>query len=154
MMRGRLLGIDHGLKRLGLAVCDASWLVARELAVVKRRSRAEDFQRIQQIAAEHQVVAVVVGVPTNYEALPGQHDQAAAVRKWAERLAEATALPVVLWDEQLSTSDARDLAQSKRRKPGTPVDDLAARVILQSYIDAVRDGLVEPPTFAGGPIVE
>ena len=154
MMRGRLLGIDHGLKRLGLAVCDASWLVARELAIVKRRSRAEDFQRIQQIAAEHQVVAVVVGVPTNYEALPGQHDQAAAVRSWAERLAEATALPVVLWDEQLSTSDARDLAQSKRRKPGAPVDDLAARVILQSYIDAVRDGLAEPPAKAGGPTAE
>lgn len=69
MTPGRLLGVDHGLKRLGLAVCDASWLVARELAILQRRSRAEDFDRIRQVIAEQQAVAVVVGVPTNYEAL-------------------------------------------------------------------------------------
>ena len=147
MMPGRLLGVDHGLKRLGLAVCDASWLVARELAIIPRRSRAEDFDRIRHIVAQQQAAAIIVGVPTNYEAHPGQQDQAATVRKWAARLAEATALPVLLWDEQLSTSDARDLARQQRRKPGAPVDDLAARVILQSYIDAVRDGLAKPPAF-------
>jgi putative Holliday junction resolvase len=151
-MQGRLLGIDHGLKRLGLAVCDASWLVARELTIIQRRSRVEDFDDIRRIIAEQHIVAVIVGVPTNYEALPGQQDQAATVRKWAARLAEAAALPVVLWDEQLSTSDARDLARQQRRKPSARVDDLAARVILQSYIDAVRDGLAEPPSF--GPPTE
>lgn len=150
MIRGRLLGIDHGLKRLGLAVCDTSWLVARELAIITRGSRLQDFDRIRQITAELQIVAIVVGVPTNYEAWPGQQDQAATVRKWADRLAAATSLPVILWDEQLSTSDARDLARQQRRKPDAPVDDLAARVILQSYIDAIHDNLVEPPPFGAG----
>lgn len=151
MIRGRLLGIDHGIKRLGLAVCDASWLVARELTIINRRSRTDDFAAISKIAAEQRVIGIVVGVPTNYEALPGQQDQAATVRKWSERLSSAVGLPVTLWDEQLSTSDARDLARQQRRKPGAPVDDLAARVILQSYIDAVRDGLAAASPFDPNP---
>ncbi len=145
MIEGRLLGIDHGLKRIGLAVSDASGLVARELTIIKRKSKAEDFARINHIAAEQRVIALVVGLPTNYEAAPGKHTQADTVRLWVERLRETTALPVVLWDEQLSSEDARELARQQRRKPTEPIDDLAARVILQSYLDAVRDGLAAPP---------
>lgn len=145
MIEGRLLGIDHGLKRIGLAVSDASGLVARELTVIKRKSKAEDFAKINHIAAEQRVIALVVGLPTNYEAAPGTHTQADTVRLWVERLRETTTLPVVLWDEQLSSEDARELARQKRRKPTEPIDDLAARVILQSYLDAVRDGMAAPP---------
>ena len=145
MIEGRLLGIDHGLKRIGLAVSDASGLVARELTVIKRKSKAEDFAKINHIAAEQQVIALVVGLPTNYEAAPGSHTQADTVRLWVERLRETTTLPVVLWDEQLSSEDARELARHQRRKPTEPIDDLAARVILQSYLDAVRDGMAAPP---------
>lgn len=145
MIEGRLLGIDHGLKRIGLAVSDASGLVARELTVIKRKSKAEDFAKINHIAAEQRVIALVVGLPTNYEAAPGTHTQADTVRLWVERLRETTTLPVVLWDEQLSSEDARELARHQRRKPTEPIDDLAARVILQSYLDAVRDGMAAPP---------
>jgi RNase H-fold protein (predicted Holliday junction resolvase) len=67
------------------------------------------------------------------------------VRAWVEHLRAATTLPIVLWDEQLTTVDAQDLARSLRRKPRAPVDDLAARLMLQSYLDALRDGLAEPP---------
>jgi len=61
--KGRLIGIDHGLKRIGLAVSDLSWLVARELSILNRRSKAEDFERINRIAAEQKAIAFVVGMP-------------------------------------------------------------------------------------------
>ena len=141
----RLLGIDHGSKRIGLAVSDASGLIARELVILKRKSKAEDFARINNLAQQERIEGIVVGLPTNYEAHEGQHSQADTVRTWVEKLAETTDLPIILWDEQLSSADAREIARTKRRKPSDPIDDLAARVILQSYLDAVRDGLAEPP---------
>lgn len=145
MTSGKLLGIDHGLKRIGLAVCDESRLVARELTIINRKSKAEDFARINHIAAEQRVVAFVVGIPTNYEAAPGAYLQADKVKTWVGHLAETTTLPIMLWDEQLTSEDAHELARQKRRKLDAPIDDLAARLILQSYIDALRDGLAEGP---------
>jgi putative holliday junction resolvase len=148
MTVGRLLGIDHGLKRIGLAVSDASGLVARELAIIKRKSKIEDFERINRIASEQQVGGIVVGIPTNFDAAPDKYTQADTVRHWIEQFAATTNLPIIQWDEQLSSVDAHELARQKRRKRDEPVDDLAARVILQSYLDAVRDGLAAlPPRF-------
>jgi putative Holliday junction resolvase len=145
MTSGKLMGIDHGLKRIGLAVCDESRLIARELTIINRKSKAEDFARINHIATEQRVVAFVVGIPTNYEGAPGIYSQADKVKTWVGHLAETTTLPIVLWDEQLTSEDAKELARQKRRKPDAPIDDLAARIILQSYIDALRDGLAEAP---------
>jgi len=142
-MIGRLLGIDHGLKRIGVAVSDPSGLVARELAIIKRKSKEEDFKRLNQIAFEQSVIAVVVGLPMNLDA--ASESQATIVRNWVERFAETNAFPMILWDEQLSSVDAREIARQQRRKATAPIDDLAARVILQSYLDALRDGLAEPP---------
>lgn len=145
MTDGKLLGIDHGLARLGLAVCDGSRLIARELAVLKHTSNRDDFERINGFAAQEQVVALVVGLPWNPDPAPGVPDQAAIVRRWVEQLAATTTLPIVLWDEQMTSVDAKELARHKRRKPRDPIDDLAARVMLQSYLDALRDGLAEAP---------
>jgi RNase H-fold protein (predicted Holliday junction resolvase) len=88
---------------------------------------------------------MVVGIPGNDVANPGGYTQADTVRRWIERLADTTNLPIIQWDEQLSSVDAQALARTQRRKPQEPIDDLAARVILQSYLDAVRDGLATPP---------
>lgn len=145
MQPGRLLGIDHGLARIGLAVCDATRLVARELAVVFRTSKTADFEQILRHAAEQQVVGFVVGLPTNYDAPPGSFTQADKVRNWVGYFRPKTALPIVLWDEQLTSLDAAEMARSRRRKPSDPIDDLAARVMLQSYLDALRDGLAAAP---------
>ncbi len=145
MIAGKLLGIDHGLRRIGLAVSDATGLVARELTIVERRSKREDFETLNQIAAREGVVAIVVGLPTNDDTATDPYSQANKVRRWTERLAAATDLPIVLWDEQMSSVDAAALARSRKRKPDDPIDDLAARVILQSYLDAVHDGLATPP---------
>jgi putative Holliday junction resolvase len=141
----RLLGVDHGSKRIGLAICDALGMFARELTILKRTTDNEDFARIRQIVAQEGAEAIVIGVPNNYEAHPGQQSQADEVKQWADALGKHIPLPLVLWDEQLSSADARELARSKRRKPSDPIDDLAARVILQSYLDALRDGLAQPP---------
>jgi RNase H-fold protein (predicted Holliday junction resolvase) len=67
------------------------------------------------------------------------------VRLWIERFGETTELPVIEWDEQLTSEDARDIARLQRRKFDDPIDDLAARVMLQSYLDALRDGLATIP---------
>lgn len=142
----RLLGIDHGLKRIGLAMSDASGLVARELLVIHRTTNVEDFARINRVAAEQRAEGIVVGIPLNDSISPSVYSQADTVRHWVERFGATTTLPITLWDEQYSSADAREIAIRQRRKPRDPIDDLAARVMLQSYLDAIRDGFVQPPT--------
>ena len=143
MIAGKLLGIDHGLKRIGIAVSDQTGLTARELTIIQRRSRAEDFERINRIAAQEKVIAFIVGLPANEH--QAGHTQADTVRLWAERFQQTTDLPLLFWDEQLTSLDASQLARQKKRKPTDPIDDLAARLMLQSYLDAVRDGLAAAP---------
>lgn len=141
----RLIGIDHGLARIGVAVSDRTGLLSRELAIIHRKSKREDFARLNHIAAEQDAGAFVVGLPLDDEAPEGVYTSEDRVRAWVENFRAATTLPIVLWDEQLTTVDAHELARSLRRKPRDPVDDLAARLMLQSYLDALRDGLAEPP---------
>jgi putative Holliday junction resolvase len=143
-MIGRLLGIDHGLARIGVAVSDAMGVAAREVRIIERTSKAEDFALLNKIAKEENIVAFVVGIPHN-EAPEGVRTQADTVRTWIAHFAQTTALPIIEWDEQLSSQDAADIAKRLGRKPRDPIDDLAARVILQSYINAVADGLATPP---------
>jgi putative Holliday junction resolvase len=147
-MIGRLMGIDHGLVRIGLAVSDPSGLVARELAIIKRKSKREDFERIHRFAGEQKVVAFVIGVPQNLDAPPGVYLQANTVLRWVEQFKATTTLPVILWDEQMSSADAQEISRRHKRRHDDPIDDLAARVILQSYLDAVRDGLAAPPVLS------
>ncbi len=142
---GRLLGIDHGIKRIGLALSDPSRLVARELVILKRKSRQEDFDRLNDIARQHDVIAVVIGMPNNDHIEPGVYSQADTVKLWAERFGATHSLPIIFWDEQLTSTDAAEIARMHKRRPGEPIDDLAARVILQSYLDALRDGLATLP---------
>ncbi|MFN8530741.1 MAG: Holliday junction resolvase RuvX [Anaerolineae bacterium] len=144
-MIGRLIGIDHGLVRIGVAVSDPSGLVARELTVITRKSKAEDFARLNQIAQEQAAIGFVIGLPYEEHAPEDQYTQADKVKTWVGRFAETTSLPYIFWNETLSSIDAAELARQKRRKPSEPIDDLAARIILQSYLDALRDGLAALP---------
>jgi len=143
-MIGKLLGIDHGLARIGVAVSDAMGISARELRVIQRTSKAEDFALLNQIARDENVVAIVVGIPHN-EAPPAVHTQADTVRLWIERFQATTDLPIIEWDEQLTSEDAKEIAKRQKRKITDPIDDLAARLILQSYLNALADGLATPP---------
>ncbi|MEP7292704.1 MAG: Holliday junction resolvase RuvX, partial [Chloroflexota bacterium] len=135
----RLIGIDHGNARIGIAVSDRERLIARELLIIERKSKREDFARVHQIAAEQEASAFVVGLPSDFDTPEGvEYTQADRVQAWVERLRETTTLPIVLWDEQLTTVDAHEMAKRLKRPARAHVDDLAARVILQSYLDALR----------------
>jgi len=144
-LRGRLIGIDHGLVRIGVAVSDRIGMTARELLVMTRRSKREDFAQLTQIAAEHQAIGWVVGLPSPYDDVEGVYSQSKKVETWVGYLRETTTLPIVLWDEQLTSVDARALAHQQKRPLRAPVDDLAARVMLSSYLDALHDGLATAP---------
>ena len=136
---GKVLALDVGMARIGVAVCDPLRLVARPLCVIRRRSRREDFDLLARLIRDEEVVAVVVGLPLNMDDSEGP--QAQSVRKWAERLAYALrelgqARRIVFWDERLSTFDAQALMADYGKKIGE--DAAAAAVILQRYLDAQR----------------
>jgi putative holliday junction resolvase len=144
-MIGRLIGIDHGTKKIGIAVSDAMGITARELTIIRRTTRTEDFDKINTIASNERAVALVIGIPNNPNAPEGVHTQADTVRLWIKRFSETTTLPIIEWDEQLSSEDARGLSIQQKRKPKDPIDDLAARIILQSYLDTLSYGSATLP---------
>jgi len=145
MTNGCLMGIDHGIKRIGVAISDSLWLVAREYTIIERRSKREDFERLNQIIEEHEVTAIVAGLPSDLDAPEGTYTQADTVRLWVSRFSQTTTLPIVMWDEQFTSEDAHMLGKAQKRGFRDPIDDLAARLILQSYMDALRDGLATNP---------
>jgi putative Holliday junction resolvase len=143
ILRGRLLGIDHGSKVIGLAVCDANWTVARPLQLLTRKTRAADFAEINKVIVEQEIAGIVVGLPE----LPVDvvaTSQANTVRRWASRLAAAVSKPIYLWDEQFSTNEAQQLAAKAGKYLSGRIDDWAAATILQSFIDAHPPGSVPP----------
>lgn len=112
--------------------------------ILKRTTNADDFRRIAALIDQHQVAALIVGIPEDDEA-PVAFTHADKVRSWVTKLNAAITLPVVFWVEHMSSVDALDLARAHHRPTRDPIDDLAATVILQSYLDALRDGLASPP---------
>ncbi|MCS6843453.1 MAG: Holliday junction resolvase RuvX [Caldilineales bacterium] len=145
---GRLLGVDVGQRRIGLAISDETQWLATPLQVVQRSARAEDFRRLAHIAAERRVVGLVIGHPLNADGSEGP--QGRTVARYARHLAETLGLPWVLWDEHGSTQAALErLAHAGRRRRQMPVDAEAAAVILQDYLDSRRAG---PPAAPEDPV--
>ncbi|MBN1680687.1 MAG: Holliday junction resolvase RuvX [Anaerolineae bacterium] len=136
---GRLLGIDYGLKIIGLAVCDPTGLIARPLHLLTRTSKRDDFAAIDALIAEYGAAAVVVGLPVSPPDVTG-YTSADRVRLWASRLAAAISVPVYLWNERYSSQDAADLIGETSKPPPDRLDAVAAAVILQSFLDALHDG--------------
>jgi putative Holliday junction resolvase len=136
----RILAVDPGEKRLGIAVSDPSGLIASPLTILEHVSRTVDAASIASLAQDHQASKIIVG-----QAL-GEHNQPTPQSRRAERLAQViqqqTNLPVELWDETGSTLAAQQAhilmggSRRKRQKRGHGhVDDLAATYILQTYLD-------------------
>lgn len=134
---GKLLGLDVGLARIGVAVCDPLQLRARPVTIVKRASRRDDFDRLAAIVRDEDARAIICGLPLNMDGSEG--DQARTVRKWAMRLAHALRallrqpVPIVFWDERLSTYAAGEYVEVDTEFIGE--DAIAAAIILQRYID-------------------
>lgn len=136
-MNGRILAVDPGEKRLGVAVSDPTGTIARPLAVIKHVSRAANAEAIIRLASEQGAIRIVVGQALNAEG--EQTPQARHALRLAEAIRERTDIPVILWDESGSTQAARAariaMGVSRRKRAGH-LDDVAAAVILQSYLDA------------------
>ncbi len=128
----RILSIDHGDSRIGLALSDETGLIARPLQIVKHTSRRSDAETIAAIAVAQRVERIVIGLPTDDDGQAGH--QARKVQRWSEALRSATKIPIEFWDESFSSKDAANSGKKKRR--GEPDDARAAAVILQSYLDA------------------
>jgi putative Holliday junction resolvase len=131
----RHLALDLGDQRIGVAVSDALGIVARPVKVFERASRKADFVLINGMIDEYGADIVICGLPLNMDGTEGP--QAEWVRDYTQALSEAIAIPVALWDERLTTEDAKDIlrAQGKAIEKDW-LDAVAAAVILQSYLDA------------------
>jgi putative Holliday junction resolvase len=140
----RILAVDHGEKRIGLALSDPTATIANPLAVIKHVSRLMDAAQVSNLAHENEVGLIVIGQSFDEEGMPNLAGRRAA--KFAEALKEQTQIPVVLWDESFSTPDARaariELGVSRKNRAGHD-DSLAAVVILQSYLESDKPPMLE-----------
>jgi putative holliday junction resolvase len=137
----RLIGLDLGTKTIGLALSDVSRIIASPLETIKRVKFTPDVARLLEIAATHAVAGFVLGLPVNLDGSEGPRAQ--ATRAFSRNLNKLTPLPILLWDERLSSAAAeRTLleADTSRRRRAEVIDKMAAAIILQGALDRMRHG--------------
>ena len=142
------LGIDVGSKRIGLAGCDGTGLIATGITTIERKSFVEDVEKIQQVVNDRQVQILVVGLPYNMDGSLGF--QARHVQKFANRLAKSLQLPLEYMDERLTSFQAEQLLISENRSPSRNkglIDRKAAALILQQWLDVRRTSVNRSVTF-------
>jgi putative holliday junction resolvase len=137
----RVLAIDPGTVRLGLALSDPSGTIAQPLSVLSRRSEAEDLKVLAELVKEHEVGQIVIGLP---RMMSGRLESAALeAQAFGARVGQATGRPVAYWDERLTSVAAERylIEQGKRRgKRRQEIDRMAATLLLQGYLDYQRRG--------------
>lgn len=135
----RILGLDIGDRRIGVAVSDPMGWTAQAVCVIERRSQDADLQRIAELVTDLGVSGIVCGLPVNMNGTRGP--QSHKVEQFSSEIGNATGVPVELWDERLSTvaaSRVLDESGMNWRKKRKVVDMTAACLILQSYLDSRR----------------
>jgi putative Holliday junction resolvase len=136
---GRILGLDVGSRRIGVAVSDPLGITAQGLETLQRRNKRQDFAALEQIIREYAVHEIVVGLPLRMSGAEGT--QSGKMQIFAEDLRKKFRLPVHLWDERLTSAEANrllremDLSIEKRAKA---VDRMAAILILQGWMESNR----------------
>ncbi len=131
----RYLAIDHGQKRTGLAVSDASETLVSPHSVIETQSSGELVKRVRAVIAEEQIVAVVIGMPFNMDGSEGP--RAVQVREFAKNLAACVDIPILFQDERLSSFEAEDLITAlelTRKKKKKRLDAIAAAEILKTFL--------------------
>ncbi len=142
---GVILAIDYGQKRLGLALSDERGLTSRPFATWTRINRRRDLARLRELVRQQAVQRIVVGLPLHLDGSPSEMSEEA--RGFANRVAKALGLPVELMDERLSSWEAkqtvgpassmrrsREHSELRARRSGSPMDDVAASIILRDYL--------------------
>jgi putative Holliday junction resolvase len=135
--RTRLLGVDYGSVRVGLAVSDAGRKIAFPLATHERRGPERDAAVFRRVVEAEEVAEIVVGLPVHTDGREGQ--KAVEARAFGKWLADVTGLPVVFWDERFTTVEAESAlwnAGLTHRKRKERRDRVAAQMLLQAYLDA------------------
>jgi putative holliday junction resolvase len=135
----RILAVDPGEKNIGLAISDPTGSIANPLQVLRHTARQADAQAIARIATQKQASLIVVGQNLDEEGRPTFEGRRST--RLAAAIRRVTELPVELWDESFSTKTAiqarRDMDVGRKQRQGH-LDDIAATVILQSYLDSVN----------------
>jgi putative Holliday junction resolvase len=136
--RPGLLALDVSKRALGVAGADAGWRLATPLMTIPRRRFAQDLERLERIIAERAAGVLVVGWPLNMDGSEGPRCQ--AVRAFADRLDAALGLPILFWDERLTTFAAEEAAERaglRGRRRALMLDALAAAAVLQDVLNAL-----------------
>lgn len=137
----RAMGIDYGDVRIGIAISDAMGWTAQGVETIKRQTEEKDLGRIGELIREYDVETLVLGLPKNMNNTIGPRGEMS--QQFAELLQQTFGLPVVLWDERLSTMAAERMlisADVSRKKRKQVVDKMAAAIILQNYLDSKSNG--------------
>jgi putative Holliday junction resolvase len=130
---GRLMALDIGLKRIGIATCDSTRFIATPRLIINRSNIQNDLTKIKQFAEENEVVGIVVGLPINYP------ETCEFIQKFSQNLNQflEEKLPIVFWDETLSSFEAKEINRSPlSRKKTKFVDDIAASIILEHFLQS------------------
>lgn len=133
----RILGLDVGSRRIGLAVSDPLGITAQGLETIQRQNKRLDFGQLEKVIREYQVSEIVVGYPLRMSGAKGI--QAEKMQLFAEELRRRFQLPVHLWDERLTSAQANRLLRETEmsiKRRGQVVDQMAAVLILQSWMEA------------------
>lgn len=134
------LGLDVGRKRMGVAGCDGTGLIATGITTIKRTSFQQDIAQLQAIIEERQVEVLVVGLPYSMNGSIGS--QAKEVQKYAQRLSQALELPIEYIDERLTSIQAEEMLKDAHISPSQNkglIDRKAAALILQQWLDERRE---------------
>jgi putative holliday junction resolvase len=142
---GRILAIDYGRKRMGLALSDELRLTAYPLTILSRSNRQNDLRRLRELCRKHEVRQILVGHPLLLTGAPSEMAEEAA--RFAGRLKKNLGIPVELVDERLTSWDASQMnsaAESFARRRDHQLDDVAAALILRDYLQSVRLAAAAP----------
>jgi putative holliday junction resolvase len=137
---GRLMALDLGTKTIGVAVSDTTRMVASGVETLKRTKFTADAEALAKHVATHQVAGIVIGLPVNLDGSSGPRVQ--STRSFASNLAPKLGLPILLWDERLSTVAAERAlleADASRRLRKEVIDKVAAVIILQGLLERLRE---------------
>ncbi|MEQ1576107.1 MAG: Holliday junction resolvase RuvX [Hyphomicrobium sp.] len=135
----RLIGIDAGTKTLGLALSDVQRIIASPLETIQRTKFTADAARLLELASGHKISGFVLGLPANLDGSEGPRAQ--ATRAFARNINKLSPLPILLWDERLTTAQAERMliaADTSRKRRAEVIDKLAATLILQGALDRMR----------------
>ena len=141
----RVLGLDVGLRRIGIAISDPLGLTAQGLETLRRQNKRYDFAHLHRVIRQFDVKEIVVGLPLRMSGAEGA--QAEKIHAFAEELRGHFKLPVHLWDERLTSAEANRLLRQTQlsiEKRGQAVDRMAAILILQGWMESRAKQPVEP----------